>query len=96
MVKSDKRMYVIFVLSLINWLPVLSIVLIHIPTFEVWAIMFLAYFITPVASVVYIIAALVLIIRKKSKVLIGSVVLTANLIYLLWGMQHLETLFYVT
>ena len=47
-------------MSLINWLPVLAIVLIHIPTFDVWAIMFSAYFITPVASVVYIIATLVL------------------------------------
>gem|GEM_PF-3058190 len=94
MVKNNKWMYVVFLLSLINWLPALNIVLIHLPMFKVWPIMIFAYFITPVACALYIIATLVLILKKKSKLLIGCVVITTNLIYLLWGMQYLRVILY--
>ena len=94
MIKNDKWMYIILILSIINWLPALNIILIHIPIFKVWVIMILAYFITPVASVLYIIATLLLIIKKKSKVLIGSIVVVSNLIYLLWGVQSLKVILY--
>lgn len=94
MPKNNKWTYAILILSLINWLPALNVVFIHIPMLKIWAVMILAYFITPAASVLYIIAALVLMIRRKSNFIVGSGVIVANLTYLLWGMQYLKVILY--
>ena len=94
MIKRNKWIYVILILSLINWLPVLNIVLIHIPMIKIWAIMILAYFITPIASILYIVTTLILLIKRKLKIMIGSVIIAVNLIYLLWGMQYLKLILY--
>jgi len=95
---GNKLVYIILILSLINWIPTLSILLVHMPLLIklVGILILVSYFITPIAAVIYTIVAIVLMISKKTSVLLGCFMIITNLAYLIWGYKYLEAILYVT
>lgn len=97
MLKKDLWLYIIIFISLILWLPALNALVLHIPiSYTIAQIMFLLYFISPVLSITITIVALVFMVKKQISRLLGSIIVCVNLAYLVWGIQYLKLIFFIT
>ncbi len=87
---------IVFVLSIINWIPIMVYVFIY-PPLPFSVIFLLMSFCSPVIAIIYIIITIIFMIFKKfSKVNLGIIIIAVNLLYLFWSSYYLNVLYHMT
>lgn len=92
---KNKYTYIILIFSMINWLPIIAYVFIY-PPLSFSEILLLLSFISPVIAKICIITATILMLKKLSKVSLGSIIVLVNVIYLIWSKYYLNIMYHMT
>ncbi|GEM_PF-5289735 len=95
MVKS-KCFYIILLLSLLIWLPVLNAEIICYYNSPVLILMLLAYFTSPTVAIINILGSGLLTYFKKVSIIIGFFLIVVNLLYLFIGKATLDFMMFIT
>lgn len=86
---------IIFILSVINWIPIIVYVFLY-PPLPFTVIFLLLSFCSPVIAIVYIVTVIVMMFMGFSKVSLAMITIAVNLSYLLWSKYYLDVLYHMT
>lgn len=92
---KNQIIYLLAFLSFLNCLPVLIVSLINMSLLVnlFGYILLMSAFVTPIASVLYIIITLWFIIKRRENYILSSIIIIVNAIYLIWGANYIINYF---